>query len=74
MDSFPLNSNGKVSRSELPAPTEEEPPQKTHPVEDMGEVEVRLLTLYKRALNVEDVHLDDNFFDLGGIRCWPRRS
>ena len=64
MDEFPLNSNGKVSRSELPAPAEKTPQGRSIATKD--EVEVRLLILFKRVLGVQDIALNDSFFDLGG--------
>jgi acyl carrier protein len=61
---MPLSPNGKVDRTALPAPTvgtEGEKPA------DGGSspLEETLKTLWRRALQVSQIGLDDNFFDLG---------
>ncbi len=65
LDALPLNSNGKVDRRRLPAPTMERrsvrayaPPQK--------ELEKTIAAIWRELLQVEKVGLDDSFFDLGG--------
>jgi len=66
MDALPLNSNGKVDRKALPAPT-------TRVVLDPGDVtppssamEHFVADVWKRVLAVEQVGLHQNFFELGG--------
>lgn len=64
MDQLPLNPNGKVHRSALPAPD-----FKTHPREQVApstEAEKRLVEIWKEVLNLPQLGVTDNFFDLGG--------
>jgi amino acid adenylation domain-containing protein len=64
LDRLPLNANGKVDRSALPAPDQFLPPAAVtgSPGTDL---EQRLTTLWSRILN-RCVGLDENFFDMGG--------
>ena len=66
MDALPLTPNGKVDRRALPAP---------EPVRLGGEeactgprtpTEHRLAEIWAEVLRLEQVYVDDNFFDLGG--------
>jgi amino acid adenylation domain-containing protein len=63
LDELPLNANGKLDESALPAPAATAPTAKRPPVTDAERV---LAGLWTRVLGVEAVGLDDNFFDLGG--------
>jgi non-ribosomal peptide synthetase component F len=66
LESFPLSENGKLDRAALanmelaskPAPTPEGVPS--------SELERTLAQLWQGILKVQNVGLDDNFFDLGG--------
>jgi acyl carrier protein len=66
LESFPLSENGKVDRAALvnlelaskPAPTPEGVPS--------SDLERTLAQLWQGILKVQNVGLDDNFFDLGG--------
>ena len=64
LDALPLTPNGKVDRSALPHPdlvvriSSEEMPQ--------TKAERIIADIWREALEVEKVALDDNFFDLGG--------
>src|SRR5271170_7012254 len=64
LDALPLNPNGKLDRSALPAPRSEafaargyEPPQ--------GKTEQTLSRIWAGLLRVERVGRHDNFFELG---------
>lgn len=66
LKSLPLNANGKVDRSQLPAPV----PARSElaggdPAVKDGTEEV-ILSAWKRVLKVEHLGPTDNFFDLGG--------
>jgi acyl-CoA synthetase (AMP-forming)/AMP-acid ligase II len=65
VDSFPLNSSGKVDRARLlQTPTEEEAaPARGAP---RTEAERALAAVWAQVLKVSAVGVDDNFFDLGG--------
>jgi len=62
---YPLTPNGKVDRRALPAPH--------HRPEEMGEyvppqnsIETTLVDIWLRLLSVDQIGVQDNFFDLGG--------
>jgi amino acid adenylation domain-containing protein len=64
METLPLNANGKVDRSLLPAPvTASEPTSATAVKEGTEEI---ISSVWKKMLGVEHLGPTDNFFDLGG--------
>lgn len=65
MTSFPLTSNGKINRKELPLPKFELSSEIVAPV---NEIEERLLEICSNILklNKESISMEANFFDLGG--------
>ena len=66
LEKLPLTPNGKVDRKALPIPTHEH----VQPVHDFtkprSEAEQELAAIWTEVLNVEDVGVNDDFFDLGG--------
>lgn len=59
---LPLNANGKVDRSRLPAPG---PAKRVH--EQFNTPEERVLArVWREALSINEVGATDNFFELGG--------
>lgn len=65
LDALPLNASGKVDRGALPDPrgfatraSSSSPPG--------TEAEKMLASVWQEVLGVEQVHVEDNFFDLGG--------
>jgi amino acid adenylation domain-containing protein len=64
VDSFPLNSSGKVDRSALPAP--DRVPASTSLVPPATLAEAMVADLYARLLGHEEVSVTASFFDLGG--------
>lgn len=64
LDSLPLTSNGKIDRAALPAPDAQGPTQP--PAPQASSVEERILAIWKGVLQLDQISLDDNFFDLGG--------
>ncbi|HEX2091291.1 MAG TPA: amino acid adenylation domain-containing protein [Longimicrobiaceae bacterium] len=67
LDALPLTRNGKVDRRALPAPEAPrgEAEQAVH-APPRNEVERTIAEAWREVLGVEEVGLDDNFFDLGG--------
>jgi hypothetical protein len=65
LDAMPLNANGKLDRTALPAPGQAGGPRQDY-VPPQGEVEEQLATLWKVLLAIEHVDRRDNFFELGG--------
>ena len=66
LKSLPLNPNGKVNRQELPAPDPERPNLGTIFAEPSTPVETVMARIWSEALGVNNIGIDDVFFDLGG--------
>ncbi|MBX2878359.1 MAG: amino acid adenylation domain-containing protein [Granulosicoccus sp.] len=66
LNEFPLNTNGKVERSQLPAPQLMD----NHGVEDYAQastsLQKSLVKIWSRYLGVDEIGIFDNFFELGG--------
>jgi amino acid adenylation domain-containing protein len=62
---MPLNASGKLDHAALPEPREARPEAAPY-VAPETPLERSLAALWREALRVERVGLDDNFFDLGG--------
>ncbi len=65
LPALPLHPNGKVNRQALPEP-ESALAKTPEPARVPNETESRLARLWSDVLHVENVGLDDNFFQLGG--------
>ncbi|MEE2059058.1 amino acid adenylation domain-containing protein [Rhodococcus artemisiae] len=63
LDSFPVNTNGKVDRRALPAPTEVQREGLTAPTTAH---EALLCDIFAKALGLDEVGVDDDFYALGG--------
>ena len=65
LDEIPLNSNGKINKEKLPLPS-----RNTNRKSGMNEVtdiiEQTVFDIWKKELDMDDIHVHDNFFDLGG--------
>ena len=66
LDSLPLTPNGKIDRRALPPPEQSRPDVETTFVAPRTEAERTIAAIWKQVLNVEEVGVNDNFFDLGG--------
>ena len=66
LDTLPLTANGKIDRPALPAPEQSRPDVETTFVAPRTEAERTIAAIWKQVLNVEEVGVNDNFFDLGG--------
>ncbi|SRR5579884_223763 len=62
LQSFPLTPNGKIDRAALPRPIR----QASSGVDSPTNLENTIASTWRRLLNVEEVGLDTNFFELGG--------
>ena len=66
LETFPLTPNGKVNRKALPIPEiERVDPEKAY-LAPRNTIEELLAGLWAQVLGVEQVGIQDNFFDLGG--------
>jgi hypothetical protein len=63
IDSLPLTISGKIDRKSLPIP---DASHEVAYVAPRNEVEKLLAAIWQDVLNVEQVGIHDNFFDLGG--------
>ncbi|WP_053004177.1 MupA/Atu3671 family FMN-dependent luciferase-like monooxygenase [Flavobacterium sp. ABG] len=65
LDDFPQTPNGKIDYKKLPAPNEEISATKNY-VAPRNEMEEKLSTLWGDYLKLEQISIDDNFFEIGG--------
>jgi microcystin synthetase protein McyA len=63
---LPLNSNGKVDRAELPAPSLDRPQLSEDFVAPRTPIEKNLARIWSDVLKLNAVSAHDNFFELGG--------
>lgn len=64
LDSLPLNTNGKIDRLRLPKPSERL--SNALYASPRNEVERQLCETWANVLCIDQVGIDDNFFDIGG--------
>ena len=63
---LPLTPNGKVDRRALPEPGEIGPELKAADLRPQTQVEMKISTIWRQMLQVNNIGIHDNFFDLGG--------
>jgi non-ribosomal peptide synthetase component F/SAM-dependent methyltransferase/acyl carrier protein len=66
LESLPLTPSGKVDRLALPAPGRSRPALNSPFVPPRNELEDRVAHIWKELLELDDVGVHDDFFDLGG--------
>jgi natural product biosynthesis luciferase-like monooxygenase protein len=66
LDKLPMTLNGKVDRKGLPAVGGARKQLQSEYIQPKGELEAQIAEIWRRALNVDKVGREDNFFDLGG--------
>jgi amino acid adenylation domain-containing protein len=66
LEQFPLTMNGKVDRSKLPAPETMVNEAAKECIQPRDSMELHLVQLWERLLNVHPVGITDDFFALGG--------
>jgi hypothetical protein len=66
LDEFPITPNGKVDRRALPAPGASRPEQTQAYVAPRDRLEQFLVDLWQGTLNLQQIGVRDNFFDIGG--------
>ncbi|MGK6309021.1 amino acid adenylation domain-containing protein [Variovorax sp. DT-64] len=63
---LPVTTNGKLDRRALPEPARQRPELAQPYAEARNDTERRVCAAFARALGIDQVGRDDNFFDLGG--------
>jgi amino acid adenylation domain-containing protein len=63
---LPRTPTGKVDRQSLPGPGRSRPPLPSPPTEPRNEAETIVARAYARILELEQVGVEDDFFELGG--------
>ncbi len=66
MEEFPLTSNGKVNKKELPDPEKFGLSGLAEYIEPRNETEKQLVEIWEKVLQKDKIGIRDNFFDLGG--------
>jgi natural product biosynthesis luciferase-like monooxygenase protein len=66
LEKLPLTPNGKVDRKALPAPAGSRVKAEGQFVAPTGSVEQQVAAIWKDILHVDQIGVDDNFFDFGG--------
>jgi len=66
LERFPLTANGKVDRKSLPAPARAAAEVSSIVAASRDALDVQMIKLWEKVLNVRPISLRDNFFDLGG--------
>ena len=70
LDALPKTPNGKTDRKALPLPSSIASvaalPSERKPERPLGPLERTFLQIWRDLLRVQDIGLDDNFFDMGG--------
>lgn len=66
LGSLPLTPHGKVDRQKLSEVSLVEEIKTIEETADLSEIEKALLKIWKKVLGIENIQLNDNFFDLGG--------
>ena len=64
LEKFPLNINGKIDRKMLPEPQLFNSNKII--VTPRNKFEKRIVEIWRKALNINDIGINDNFFDIGG--------
>jgi acyl-coenzyme A synthetase/AMP-(fatty) acid ligase/acyl carrier protein len=66
LDAIPLSPNGKVDRRALPVPTHTRPQLSQSYAVPSTDLERCIVALWRETLRIDQVGIDDRFFELGG--------
>ena len=73
VDSFPLTPNGKTDRKALPAPSMKRPLLANDYIAPHSELEIKLVKCWSEVLGIDQIGINDSFFDLGGTSLLAAR-
>ena len=74
MDAFPQTPNGKTDRLRLPPPSRNRPNLDNPCVSPRTPMEIELSAIWSAVLGIDQLGINDNFFDLGGDSLRQRGS
>ena len=66
LEKFPLTASGKIDRKALPDPEYHRPSKAEDYAAPQSLIEKQLASIWSKVLNLRQVGVDENFFDLGG--------
>jgi amino acid adenylation domain-containing protein len=66
LDALPLTANGKVDRKALPLPDSQRPDLTSAYIAPRSAIERDIAAVWQEVLAIDNVGVNDNFFDLGG--------
>jgi acyl carrier protein len=66
LDHMPLLPSGKINLMALPGPRSEAHGKRRPIVRGRTDIESRLHSIWQEVLKIDQISIDDNFFDLGG--------
>lgn len=66
VNALPLDQHGKIDRTALPALTRQRPPLAYAPEPPQDEMQQRLIECCEFVLGIDNIGIDDSFYDLGG--------
>lgn len=66
LQEIPLTPNGKVDRKALPKPDKGKRGRSDHVTSHCNDTQKKLMEVYQHVLAVDQIGLDDDFYDLGG--------
>jgi amino acid adenylation domain-containing protein len=66
LDHMPLLASGKINLMALPGPRSEANGKRRPIVRGRTDIESRLHSIWQEVLKIDQIGIDDNFFDLGG--------
>lgn len=82
VDKFPLTPNGKTDRRALPPPQKKRPLLANDYIAPRSELEKKLAACWGEVLEIDNIGVNDSFFDLGGtsllaarmVSLWQKES
>jgi len=66
LEALPLTPNGKIDRKALPQPEGQRADLETAYIAPRSKIERKIATILKTVLQIDQIGVRDNFFDLGG--------
>lgn len=63
MKELPMNANGKVDKTQLPAPVQD---NRTPFVQAANDIQAAMITVWEAVLSITNIGIEHNFFEIGG--------